>query len=105
MNKISTPMTIKARMNKNIEKALDVMEKCLSDTTLSSDKRYKIASDYISVYLRMDNEKRKEEEHRESMRNKKLNNLKSEFQLAELEETLDSGEQQGSSNFSTKVVV
>lgn len=105
MNKPHTPMTIKAKMNKNIEKALEVMETALSDTKLSSDKRYKIASDYISLYLRMENEKRKEEEHRETMRGKKLNNIKSEYMISEIEEGYDSVEQQGGSNFSTKVVV
>jgi hypothetical protein len=106
MIKSHTPMTIKARMNKNIEKALEVMELALSDVSLSSDKRYKIASDYISVYLRMDNEKRKEEDHRESMRGKKLNNIKSEFQISEIEEGFDTNQDTTSNpSFSTKVVV
>lgn len=99
-----TPMTIKARLGSKIDQVLLLMEKCLEDTQLSSDKRYKMASDYISLFLRMDNEKRKEEDHRETMKNKKLNNLKSEYIISELEEASGSDGYENQSNFSTKVV-
>lgn len=84
--------------------ALKILEECLEDKTLTSDKRYKIASDYISLYLRMDNEKRKEEEHRESMRLKKLNSLQAEYKVSELEEQTSGYEDMNTGKFSTTVV-
>lgn len=99
-----TPQSIKTRLNSYVDEALKIMEECLKDTQVDSDKRYRMASDFISVFLRMDNEKRKEEDHRESMRLKKINTLKSEFQLSELEGTSSDTDYQTSGTFSTKVV-
>ena len=66
---------IRARLNRNVEKALDVMEKCLNDSSLNSKDRYKIASDYLGWFVKIENELLKAEEHRENMKFKKLNTL------------------------------
>lgn len=66
---------IRARLNKNVERALDVMERCLNDSSLNSKDRYKIASDYLGWFVKIENELLKAEEHRENMKFKKLNTL------------------------------
>lgn len=100
-----TPVTIKTRLNTYVEDALRIMEECLKDVSSTPDKRFKMASDYISMYLRMDSEKRKEEDHRETLRQKKLNNLKTEYIVSEFEEQEYSEKSDDTKNrFSSKVV-
>lgn len=95
-----TAKTIKSKLNSNVRYALEVMQTCLEDKELSSDKRYKIASDYLSLYFRMDSEVRKEEEHRINMRYKRVQHLKAEYDLENLQKPISGDEEKPKNSFS-----
>lgn len=75
---------IRARLNKNVEKALDIMEQCMSNPSIPPKDRYKIASDYLGWFVKIENELMKSEEHREAMKLRKLNTLIKELEYEDL---------------------
>lgn len=83
---------IRARLNKNVEKALDIMEQCMSNPSIPAKDRYKIASDYLGWFIKIENELMKAEEHREAMKLRKLNTFIKEI---EYEDLLDERSDQG----------
>lgn len=83
-NRYVDSRVVRARLQKNVEKALDIMENCMADTSLNSKDRYKIASDYLGWFIKIENEIMKAEDHRESMKLKRLTTLIKEVEYDEL---------------------
>lgn len=97
---------IRARLNANVERALDIMEQCMNDLKLNAKDRYKIASDYLGWFVKIENEIMKAEEHREAMKLRKLNSLIKTLEYEDLLEERREGEKDDSStqsNFSPNV--
>lgn len=97
---------VRARLNANVEKALDIMEQCMNDLRLNSKDRYKIASDYLGWFVKIENEIMKAEEHREAMKLRKLNSLIKTLEYEDLLEERRESEKDDSStqsNFSPNV--
>lgn len=97
---------VRARLNANVEKALDIMEQCMNDLRLNSKDRYKIASDYLGWFVKIENEIMKAEEHREAMKLRKLNSLIKTIEYEDLLEERRESEKDDSStqsNFSPNV--
>lgn len=83
-NRYVDSRVVRARLQKNVEKALDIMETCMADTRLNPKDRYKIASDYLGWFIKIENEIMKAEDHRESMKLKRLTTLIKEVEYDEL---------------------
>lgn len=97
---------VRARLNANVETALDIMEQCMNDLRLNSKDRYKIASDYLGWFVKIENEIMKAEEHREAMKLRKLNSLIKTIEYEDLLEERRESEKDDSStqsNFSPNV--
>lgn len=83
-NRYVDARVIRARLNSNVEKALDIMEQCMSNTSISPKDRYKIASDYLGWFVKIENEIMKAEEHREAMKLRKLTTLIKEVEYEDI---------------------
>lgn len=95
---------IRARLNKNVERALSMMESCMNDSSLSSKDRYKIASDYLGWFVKIESEIMKSDEHREAMKLRKLNTLIREIEYEDLlDEKKDDLVPNQDSRFSTQM--
>lgn len=95
---------IRARLNKNVERALSIMESCMNDSSLNSKDRYKIASDYLGWFVKIESEIMKSDEHREAMKLRKLNTLIREIEYEDLlDEKKDDLVPNQDSRFSTQM--
>ena len=88
--------SIKAKMNRNVKFAIEQMnlalENLCNDTQVSAKEKLKASQDFLSMYLRLENEIMKEAEHREIMKQRKLNTKIKQHEVSEIEEdSVDKG--------------
>lgn len=68
--------SVKSKVNTKVKFALEQMNKALEEICASTDTsakdKFKIAQDYVLLYIRLENEVMKEAEHKENMKQKKF---------------------------------
>lgn len=102
--------SIQAKMNKNMKFAIEQMNLALEaickDTNVSASAKFKVTTEYLSLYMRLENEKMKEAEHKEVLAHKKLSNKLKRIEVQEADGTNDGIRDITSSraNFSSKMV-
>lgn len=83
--------SIKAKMNKNVRFAIDQMNLALEslcvDPLVSAKEKLKASQDFLAMYMRLENEIMKEQEHKEVMKHRRLNTKIKQAEVNELEET------------------
>lgn len=93
---------IRAKLNKNVERALEIMESCMNDSRLNPKDRYKIASDYLGWFVKIENELMKAEEHKEAMKLRRLNTMIRQIELDDILEERRADEEASESTASRK---
>lgn len=88
--------SIKSKMNRNVKFAVEQMNLALeaicNDPTMGAKDKLKATQDFLSMYLRLENEIMKEAEHKETIKNRKLTNKIKQHEVLELEEdSVDKG--------------
>ena len=106
---LHTNKTLKNKLNTNIDKVIKIMEECLETNAneINPKDRFNMASQYLSLYLRLGNEIMKEEVHREDMKQRRTNGLIKEHQLAIIEDEANQSGQpdnDNNPNFTTQYV-
>ena len=80
--------SIQAKMNKNVKFAIDQMNSSLeaicADEKVSASSKFKVATEYLTLYMRLENEKMKEAEHKEILKNRKLSNKLKQVEVDEV---------------------
>lgn len=83
--------SIKAKMNKNVRFAIDQMnlalENLCTDPMVSAKEKLKASQDFLAMYMRLENEIMKEQEHKEVMKHRRLNTKIKQAEVDELEES------------------
>lgn len=85
-----TFLSIKAKMNSNIKFAIEEMNKSLeemcADVETKPKDKLKATQDYLALYLRLENEIMREREHKEIMKQRKLNTKIKQSEVAKIED-------------------
>lgn len=103
--------SIKAKMNNNVSVAVDAMNVALQDIIANEDisakVKLKVSQDYLGLYLKLINEEMKESEHREIMRQRKLNTLIKQDEVRNLQEDKEGAGQEtvNQAKFSPTMIV
>lgn len=81
---------LKLKMGGNVLFALEEMNKALlsacADPLTSNKEKFRMTQDYLALYVRLENEIQKQEDHRESMRYRKMVSKIKQHELNELDE-------------------
>lgn len=82
--------TIKAKMSGNVRLAIEGMNDALaeicSDPEIKAKDKLKATQDYLAMYMRIENEIMREAEHREVMKQRKLNTKIKQAEVADLDD-------------------
>lgn len=85
---------VKAKMNSDVELAIQIMKDGLRSEFLNAKDKFKLANDYLGLFFKLDEKIQRDEEFKESMKFKKLKNKALQNQI----------EQQEQDEFGNKVV-
>lgn len=81
--------SMKAKMNKNVQYAIEQMnlslEAICEDVDTKPKDKLKATQDYLGLYIRLTNEISQEAEKREVMKQRRLNTLIKQHEVAEIE--------------------
>lgn len=81
-----TAKVVKAKMNADVEIAIQVMRDALKSEFISAKDKFKIGSEYLAWYFKLDEKIQRDEEFKESLKFKKLKNKVLQQQIEQQEQ-------------------
>ena len=81
---------LKSRMNSNVLFALEQMnealEKACRDPEYSIKEKFRMTQEYLALFIRLENEIMKQEDHRETMKHRRLNTKIKQHEVDQIED-------------------
>lgn len=77
---------VKAKLNADVEIAIQIMKDALRSDHLSVKDKFKVANDYLAWFFKLDEKIQRDEEFKESMKFKKLKNKALQNQIEQQEQ-------------------